>query len=47
MLRKVEVASIFLEDYRHIVGDEVVAEIRELARSLEEASSERSQPVTH
>jgi len=34
MLQKVEVASKSLEDYRPIVGAEVIAEIRELAESL-------------
>ena len=34
MLQKVELASKSLEDYRPIVGDEAIAEIRELAESL-------------
>ena len=34
MLQQVEVAGKSLEDYRPIVGDEVIAEIRELAQNL-------------
>ena len=37
MLQRVEVAAKSLEDYRPIVGDEVIAEIHELAESLQGA----------
>jgi trehalose synthase len=37
MLQRVEVVAKSLEDYRPIVGDEVIAEIRELAESLQGA----------